>query len=33
MERDTFRELMAESLGTTGDFDKIIQSRLDSLSG
>lgn len=33
MGRDTFRELVAESLGTTGDFDKIIQQRLDSLSG
>ena len=33
MEKDVFRELVAESLGTTGDFDKIIQNRLDSLSG
>jgi hypothetical protein len=33
MERDTFRELVAESLGTTGDFDQIIQRRLESLGG
>ena len=28
MERDDFRDLVAEVLGTTGDFDKIIQERL-----
>ena len=28
MERDDFRDLVAEALGTTGDFDKIIQERL-----
>jgi cyclic nucleotide-binding protein/pyridoxamine 5'-phosphate oxidase-like protein len=33
MERDTFRELVAESLGTTGDFDKVLGRRLESLSG
>jgi len=33
MERDSFRELVAESLGATGDFDQVIQQRLDSLSG
>ena len=33
LERDTFRDLVAESLGTTGDFDQIIHRRLDSLSG
>jgi CRP-like cAMP-binding protein len=28
MERDVFRSLVAESMGTTGDFDRVIQSRL-----
>jgi voltage-gated potassium channel len=28
MERDDFRDLVAEALGTTGDFDKVIQERL-----
>jgi len=28
MERDDFRDLMGEALGTTGDFDKVIQQRL-----
>jgi len=32
MERDDFRDLVAEALGTTGDFDQVIQKRLDSLS-
>jgi hypothetical protein len=33
MERDTFSELVAESLGATGDFDKVVQRRLESLAG
>lgn len=33
MERDTFRELVAESLGTTGDFDQVIRQRLERLGG
>jgi CRP-like cAMP-binding protein/nitroimidazol reductase NimA-like FMN-containing flavoprotein (pyridoxamine 5'-phosphate oxidase superfamily) len=33
MERETFRELVAESLGTTADFDQIIRRRMESLSG
>jgi uncharacterized protein YhbP (UPF0306 family) len=31
LERDDFRDLVAEALGTTGDFDKVIHKRLDSL--
>jgi hypothetical protein len=30
MERDTFRDLLAQSLGTT---DEVIQSRLESHGG
>jgi CRP-like cAMP-binding protein len=33
LERDDFRDLVAEALGTTGDFDQVIQRRLESLSG
>jgi hypothetical protein len=33
MERETFRELVAESLGTTADFDQIIRRRMEILSG
>jgi uncharacterized protein YhbP (UPF0306 family) len=32
MERDTFRDLVAQSLGTTQDFDQVIQRRLERLS-
>jgi uncharacterized protein YhbP (UPF0306 family) len=32
LERDDFRDLVAEALGTTGDFDQVIHKRLDSLS-
>jgi voltage-gated potassium channel len=32
LERETFRELVAESLGTTADFDQIIRRRMESLS-
>jgi uncharacterized protein YhbP (UPF0306 family) len=28
LERDDFRDVVAEALGTTGDFDKVIQQRL-----
>jgi uncharacterized protein YhbP (UPF0306 family) len=28
LERDDFRDLVAEALGTTGDFDRVIQERL-----
>jgi uncharacterized protein YhbP (UPF0306 family) len=31
MERDDFRDVVAEALGTTGDFDQVIQQRLESL--
>jgi uncharacterized protein YhbP (UPF0306 family) len=31
MERDTFRRLVAQSLGTTGDFDQVIHQRLERL--
>ncbi len=33
MERDTFRSLVAQSMGTTRDFDRIIQQRLDEIRG
>lgn len=33
MERDTFRDLVAQSLGTTPEFDQVIRQRLDSLAG
>jgi uncharacterized protein YhbP (UPF0306 family) len=33
MERDTFRQMVAQSLGTTADFDRIIQSRLNDMAG
>ncbi len=29
MERDVFRSLVAQSMGTTGDFDRVIQQRLE----
>ena len=32
MERDTFRDLVAQALGTTQDFDQVIQQRLERLS-
>jgi uncharacterized protein YhbP (UPF0306 family) len=31
MERDDFRDLVAEALGTTGDFEQVIQNRLSGL--
>jgi uncharacterized protein YhbP (UPF0306 family) len=31
MERDTFRDLVAQSLGTTTDFDEVVRARLRSL--
>jgi uncharacterized protein YhbP (UPF0306 family) len=31
IERDTFRNLVAQSLGTTPDFDQVIQQRLERL--
>jgi uncharacterized protein YhbP (UPF0306 family) len=33
LDRDTFRELVAQSLGTTGEFDKVIQARLSAMAG
>jgi len=33
LERDAFRDMVAQSLGTTGDFDKVIQSRLSAMAG
>ena len=32
MERDAFRNLVAQSLGTTENFDRVIQERLDELT-
>jgi uncharacterized protein YhbP (UPF0306 family) len=32
MDRDSFRSLVAQSLGTTENFDQVIQRRLDELS-
>ena len=32
MERDVFRTLVAQSLGTTENFDRVIQQRLDELA-
>ena len=32
MERDAFRDMVAQSLGTTGDFDKVISARLKSIA-
>jgi uncharacterized protein YhbP (UPF0306 family) len=31
MDRDTFRDLVAQSLGTTSEFDRVIQDRLAAL--
>jgi CRP-like cAMP-binding protein len=31
LERDAFREMVAQSLGTTSDFDRVIQQRLSEL--
>jgi hypothetical protein len=31
MDRHTFRALVAQSLGTTQDFDRIVRERLGSL--
>ncbi len=31
IEHDTFRGIVAQSLGTTADFDRLIQARLESL--
>jgi uncharacterized protein YhbP (UPF0306 family) len=33
MERDSFRTLVAQSMGTTNDFDQVIQQRLEELRG
>ena len=33
MERDAFRGLVAQSLGTTRDFDQVIQQRMDEIRG
>ena len=33
LERDTFRDLVAEALGTTGEFERVIQARLGALDG
>jgi len=33
MERDSFRSLVAQSMGTTQDFDKVIQQRLEEIHG
>jgi uncharacterized protein YhbP (UPF0306 family) len=33
MDRDTFRDLVAQSLGIAGEFDKVIQGRLSAMAG
>jgi nitroimidazol reductase NimA-like FMN-containing flavoprotein (pyridoxamine 5'-phosphate oxidase superfamily) len=33
MERDAFRGLVAQSMGTTQDFDQVIQQRMEELRG
>jgi uncharacterized protein YhbP (UPF0306 family) len=33
MERDTFRDLVAQSLGITGEFPELVQGRLEALGG
>jgi uncharacterized protein YhbP (UPF0306 family) len=33
IDRETFLRVVGQSLGTTGDFDKIIQSRLSAMAG
>ena len=33
MERDIFRSLVAQSMGTTDDFDRVIRQRLDEIRG
>jgi len=33
MDRDAFRGLVAQSMGTTQDFDQVIQQRLDEIRG
>jgi len=33
LDRDTFRDLVAQSLGTTGEFDQVIQRRLSAMAG
>jgi CRP-like cAMP-binding protein/uncharacterized protein YhbP (UPF0306 family) len=33
MERDIFRSLVAQSMGTTDDFDRIIRERLEEVTG
>jgi CRP-like cAMP-binding protein/uncharacterized pyridoxamine 5'-phosphate oxidase family protein len=33
MERDAFRGLVAQSMGTTQDFDRVIQQRLEEIRG
>lgn len=33
MERETFRDLVAQSLGTTAEFDQVIRGRLESFGG
>ncbi|MGI8631095.1 MAG: cyclic nucleotide-binding domain-containing protein [Solirubrobacterales bacterium] len=33
MERETFRDVVAQSLGTTAQFDQIIRGRLEALGG
>jgi Cyclic nucleotide-binding domain len=33
MERDVFRSLVAQSMGTTDDFDSVIRRRLDEIRG
>jgi uncharacterized protein YhbP (UPF0306 family) len=33
MERDAFRGLVAQSMGTTRDFDQVIQKRLEEIRG
>jgi CRP-like cAMP-binding protein len=31
LDRDTFRDLIAQSMGITAEFDQVIRARLDAL--
>jgi hypothetical protein len=33
MERDIFKSLVAQSMGTTEDFDRVIRQRLEEIRG
>jgi CRP-like cAMP-binding protein len=33
LDRDAFRDLVAEALGTTSEFERVIRARLEALGG